>query len=153
MISGKVTREFVPPKCYRVEFGHHAHRQAFIGHSHRIRTPTRLQGTPKPSTRLSPNRPSQSPPIAHRRQRKPARSHDTLFLGVPHLLPIFTHCPSARLVRVVVRPTSCTAVKAHVLAWWGDGSRHRPAAQGGHISEPHRSTYLRVRLSGTPPYL
>ena len=94
MISGKLTREFVPPKCNRGEFGHHAQRQASIGHSHRIHTPTRLQGTRKLAARVSLNRRPPSAPIAHRRQRKPAPSQlvpifgdevpDTLPLGVPH---------------------------------------------------------------------
>ena len=126
-------------------------------------TPTRLQGTWKPAVRMSPNRPPPSPPIAHRRQREPAPSHlvplfgdevpDTFSLGVPHPLPIFIPRTSARLVRVVVRPNSCTAVKAHVLARWSVGSRHRPAAQGVHIIEPHGSAYLRVLLPRTPPHL
>ena len=193
MMSGKVTREFVLPKCDRGEFGHHAQRQASIDHSHRIYAPTRLQGTRRPAARVIPNRPSLSPPIAHRCQRKPLPSYlvplfgdqvpDTfsldmyhpfpmfthhqrkpapshlvhLFrdcsLGVSHPLPTFTHHPSARLVRVVVRPTSCTAVKAHVPTERAFGSRHRPAARGGHISEPRGSAYLRGRLPGTPPHL
>ena len=32
------------------------------------------------------------------------------------------------------------------------GQANRQAAQGGHISEPHGSAYLRVRLPGTPPH-
>ena len=163
MISGKVTRELVPLKCNRGKFGHHAQRQAYIGHSHRIHSPTRLQGPRRPAARVSLSRPPPSPPIAHRRQRKPSPSHlvplfgdevpDTFSLDVPHPLPVFTHDPSTRLVRVVVRPTNFTEFKAHAPARWGVGSRHRPAAQGGHISEPHGSAYLRVRLSSTPPHL
>ena len=102
-------------------------------------------------------------PIFIHRQRKPAPSHlvplfgnevpDTFSLGASHPLPKFTHRPSTRLVRLVVRPTSCTAVRAHVPTRWSVGSRHLPAAQGGHISEPHGPAYLRVPLPGTPPHL
>ena len=127
MITGKATREFVPPKCNRVEFGHHARQQASIGHSHGIHTPRRLQGTRKPAARVSPNRPPQ--PLhthAHRRQRTPAARHCLTFIqerihwNIPnvfdmhHPVTISVHCPSARLVRVVVRPTGCTTLKAHV---------------------------------------
>ena len=38
---------------------------------------------------------------------------------MPHPLTIRTHRPSARLIQIVVRPTSCTAVEAHVLVRWG----------------------------------
>ena len=45
-------------------------------------------------------------------------------LGRSHPLAITTHRPYARLVRVVVRSTGCTAVKTHLPARWGVGSRH-----------------------------
>ena len=67
---GKVTRDYVPLKCNRGEFGHHARRQASIYHSHRIHTPTRLQDTRKPAARVSPNRP---PPITPNRTPPPAQ--------------------------------------------------------------------------------
>ena len=63
MISGKATREFVPPMCNRGEFGHHARQQAFVGHSHRIHTHTRWQGARNPAARVILNRPpNRSPP-------------------------------------------------------------------------------------------
>ena len=163
MISGKVTREFDPPKCNRGEFGHHAQRQVSICNSHKIHTPTRLQGPRKPAARVSPNRPPPPPSTVYHRQRKPAPSHlvplfgdeilDTFSFGVPHLLPIFTHRPNARLLQAVARSISCTAFKTRNPARWGVGSHQRPAAQGGHTSEPQGSAYLRVRLRGTPPHL
>ena len=71
MISGKVTREIVPPKCNRGEFGHHAQREASIGYYHRINTPTRLQDTRKPAARLSPNHP---PSFTSNRASPPAQT-------------------------------------------------------------------------------
>ena len=130
---GKVTREYVPPKCNRGEFGHHAQRQAFICHSYRIHTPTRLQDTRKPAARVSLNRPL---PITPNRTSLPAQKcavpartsfgdevSDTFSLGVPHPLAAGTHRPRTRLVQMVVGPTRCAAVKAYVPARWGVGSR------------------------------
>ena len=48
---------------------------------------------------------------------------DAFSLGVPHPLAVDTHRPRTRLVRMVVGPTRCAAVKAYVPARWGVGSR------------------------------
>ena len=151
MMSGKATRKFVPPKCSRGEFERHTKRQAAFAHSHRIYTCETARHSEASRARES-EPPTTIPPITHLRQRKPAPSHlvplfgdevpDTFSLGVPHPLTNFIHRPSARLVWVLMRPTSFTAVKAHVPARWGVRSRHRQAAQDGHISESHCSTYL-----------
>ena len=111
MISGSVTREFVPPKCNRGEFEHHARQQASIDHSHRIRTPTRLQGTRKPVARVSPTRllqPSHTP--AHRRQRTLAPSLPIQYSGTKTLeysLCVW-HAPPTYNERPLHKPTPCT---------------------------------------------
>ena len=113
------------------EFGHHARRQASIGHSHRIHT-YEIARQSKASARVGPNRPPTenraSPPAP------PAPSlliplfenevHGTLSLGVPHPLTVHAHRPRARLVRVVAQPTRRTAAKTYVPTRWGIGSRH-----------------------------
>ena len=111
MISGKVTHEFVPPKCNRGEFEHHARQQASIGHSHRIHTPTRLQGTRKPVARVSPTRLLQPPHTsAHRRQWTLAPSLPNHYSGTKtqeHFLCVW-HAPPTYNERPLPKPTPCT---------------------------------------------
>ena len=103
MIAEKAKHEFVQPKCSRGKFGHHARRQASIGHSHRIHTPTRLQCTRKPATLVSPSSlPNQPNTTAHRRPRETAPQPTQTLV---HTLCV---CPTLMQLETLSKRTTCT---------------------------------------------
>ena len=137
MIAGEATREFVSPKCKGSEFVNHARLQVSISHSHGIHTPTIPQGIWKIAARVNPKpSPNRLNTTACRHQSYNLRNNvlisilgndvpGTFSLCMTDPLAISAHLPSARLVRVVARPTGCTAVIKHLTLRWAVGPCHR----------------------------
>ena len=133
MITGKATREFVPPKCNRGEFGHHARRQSSIGHSHTI--PTYETARQSEASRARGSEPPPQLRIAHHRQRRLRRHCSYLYSGTKSLVHSHWVCPThLQLAHTVYahalygwwhgRPAVRTAVKTYVPTLWGVGSHH-----------------------------
>ena len=72
---------------------------------------------------------------------------------MPHPLTISAHCSSARLTRVVVRPTGCTVNKAHVTPMWSVRPRHLRRLLCAVVVMPLPQLKRRRRTTGRIAYL
>ena len=120
MITGKASREYVPPKYNRGEFGHHARQQASISHSPRIL----LRDCKELGSQLRAWARTALPPTPLLIPLFRNEVSGTISLGVPHPFTVCAYGPHTRLVRVVARPPHRAAVKTYVPTLRCVRSRH-----------------------------